>query len=405
MSGWDQFRARIASMRRPDGRVIAAAIVIGAGTAAAAPPEEPLPQEPDESVAERAERVFDRIWRFATLYENPDSPVLKKLAFRGRFQADFPLFESDQGRYSEPQVRRLRLGLESHWLADLVAHVEVDIDATCEQGEDCSDDAYEGLTDAYLGWTPHEAFELKIGKLSAPFTLDGTTSSNRLLSLERNNVSNNLWFPVEYHAGINVAGRHEGWRYLAGAYSSSTTEEFGDLDAGYFLLVTLARDLSKRLQVPEALLTLNYVYNRADDGNVSTRDLSHVVSLHFRYDTGSWGVRSDLTGGIGYGAQSDLIGLVLMPFYHLNDYFEIVARYTFLNSFDDNGLRFARYESRIESGRGDRYNELFFGINWYLYGHKLKWQSGIKLTRMKDAANDSGDYRGVGWTTGFRMSW
>ncbi|MBW2288834.1 MAG: hypothetical protein JRG80_07480 [Deltaproteobacteria bacterium] len=385
--------------------LIAVLLVSGNGTAAAVPPEELIPRKPDSSVAARAEQAFDRLWGLATLYENRDDPVLKKLAFRGRFQADFPLFESNQGRYSEPQVRRLRLGFESHWLADLVAHVEVDLDATCERGENCDDDAYEGLTDAYLGWSPHEAFELKVGKMSAPFTLDGMTSSNRLLSLERNNLSNNLWFPVEYHAGINVSGRREDWRYLTGAYSSSTTEEFGDLDAGYFLLFTLGHDFSTRLRIPEALLTLNYVYNRADDDNVSTRDLAHVVSLHFRYDTGSWGVRSDLTGGIGYGKQSDLIGLVVMPFYHFNDYLQIVARYTFVNSFDDNGVRFARYESRIEPGLGDRYNELFLGLNWYLHGHKLKLQTGIKLTKMDDAANDGGDYRGVGWTTGIRMSW
>ncbi len=385
--------------------LITTLLAFGAGTAAAISPEDPLPREPDESVAERSKQFFDRIWNLATLYENSDGPILNELAFRGRFQADFPLFESNQGDYSEAQVRRLRLGVESRWFSDFVAHVEVDIDATCERGENCDDDAYEGLTDAYLGWAPHEAFELKLGKISAPFTLDGTTSSNRLLSLERNNVSNNLWFPVEYHTGINVSGRHEAWRYLAGAYSSSTTEEFGDLDAGYFLLFTLAHDFSTRLQVPEALLTLDYVYNQADEDNVSTRDLAHVVSLHFRYDTGAWGLRSDLSGGIGYGTQSDLIGLTLMPFYHINSYFQIVARYTFLKSFDDNGVRFARYESRIESGRGDRYNELFFGLNWYLYGHKLKWQTGVKLTQMDDAADDGGDYRGVGWTTGFRMSW
>jgi phosphate-selective porin OprO/OprP len=392
-------------VRRLTRALITGLLAFGTGDAAALPPEEPLATDPGESVAERSKQVFDRLWGFATLYENPDNPILNKLAFRGRFQADFPLFESDQGSYSEAQVRRLRLGFKSRWFRDFVAHFEVNLDASCEQDENCDETAYEGLTDAYLGWAPHEAFELKLGKLSAPFTLDGTTSSNRLLSLERNNVSNNLWFPVEYHTGVNVSGQHEAWRYLAGAYSSSTTKEFEDFGAGYFLLFTLAHDFAKRLQVPEALLTLDYVYNKEDPGNVSTRDLAHVISLHFRYDSGTWGIRSDLSGGIGYGTQSDLIGLSLMPFYHFNSYFQVVARYTFLSSFDDNGVRFSRYESRIESGRGDRYNELFFGLNWFLYGHKLKWQTGVKLTKMDDAANDGGDYRGVGWTTGFRMSW
>jgi phosphate-selective porin OprO/OprP len=391
-------------------RSLPLALIIGlfvatVGAVEAAPPAEPTSDDSNSPQAGRATRIFDRIWGLATLYENADNPVLKKFAFRGRFQADFPLFESNQGDYSEPQVRRLRLGFKSHWLADLVVHVEVDIDATCEAGERCDDDAYEGLTDAYIGWAPLEAFELKLGKSSAPFTLDGMTSSTRLLTPERDNVSNNLWFPVEYHTGINASGRFDSWRYLAGVYSSSTTEEFGNLDGGYFLLLTLAHDFSKRLGVRESLLTLNYVYNRADAKNVSTRDLAHVVSLHFRFDTGTWGFRSDLSGGIGYGTQSDLIGLTLMPFYHLGRHFQIVARYTFVESFGDNGVRFARYESQIASGTGDRYNEGFLGLNWFIYGHRFKLQTGLTYTHMHDAANDGGDYRGWGWTTGLRMSW
>ena len=257
---------------------------------------------PDASAVEpgRAQQIFDRIWGAATLYEDAENPVLKRLRFRGRFQADFPLYRADQGRYSEAQVRRVRLGFESNWVADLTVHVEADIDASCERDEPCDDDAYEGLTDAYLRWAPSEAFELKVGKLSAPFTLDGATSSSRLLSLERNNLTNNLWFPVEYHTGIGASGRVDVWRYRLGAYSSTTTENFGQLDGGYFFLVTLARDLSRLLQVPEALLRLDYVYNRADAKNVGTRDLAHVVSLNLRFDAGAWGFRTDLSGGIGY---------------------------------------------------------------------------------------------------------
>jgi phosphate-selective porin OprO/OprP len=379
--------------------------MVATGSSAAAPPPTDASGDPTSTLSERAKQIFDRIWSYRILYENADNPVLKKFALRGRFQADFPLFGSNQGSYSEAQVRRLRLGFKSHWLADLTLHVEADIDVSCEASEDCTDDAYEGLTDAYLQWAPLEAFSLKVGKLSAPFTLDGATSSNRLLSLERNNLSNNLWFPVEYHAGVGASGRFGAWRYRAGAYSSSTTENFGNLDGGTFFLATISHDFSERLRVSEALLTLDYVYNRADEKNVSTRDLAHVVSLHFRFDTGRWGIRSDLTGGIGYGTQSDLMGLVAMPFYNFNDFFQIVARYTWLHSFDDNGVRFGRYESRIESERGDRYDEIFVGLNWFIYGHRFKLQTGFKYTWMQDGARDGGDYRGWGWTTGLRLSW
>ncbi|MBW2272862.1 MAG: hypothetical protein JRG96_06300 [Deltaproteobacteria bacterium] len=376
-----------------------------AGPSTAAPAEAEASADAAAPLGERTRQVFDRIWGYATFYDDPEGPILRRLAFKGRFQVDFPLFESNRGDYSEPQVRRLRLGLKADWAANLVAHLEVDLDVTCEKGESCQEDAYDRITDAYVSWKPNEAFGLKLGKASAGFTLDGATSSRSLITLERNNVSNNLWFPIEYHLGVSASGKHNRWRYLAGVYSSATSDELDAFGGGFFTLLTLARDFSKQLGAAEALLTLNYVYNQADKDNIATRDLSHVGSLHFRFDTGTFGFRSDLSGGIGYGSQSDLIGLALVPFYHFNEYFQLVGRYTFIESFGDDGIRFARYENRIELERGDRYNEFFVGLNWFIYDHEFKVQTGFKYTMMDDLGQGGGDYRGWGWTTGLRMSW
>ena len=82
-----------------------------------------------------------------------------------------------------------------------------------------------------------------------------------------------------------------------------------------------------------------------------------------------------------------------------------VLRYTWLGSEDDNGIRFGRYEREIESGRGNRYRELFAGFNWFIYGHKLKWQTGLQYTTMDDDANDGGEYEGWGVSTAVRISW
>jgi phosphate-selective porin OprO/OprP len=186
------------------------------GAVAAEPPATVREGDSPAPENDRVTQFFDRLWGYPTLYENPDNPVLRKLRFVGRFQADFPLFDANRGDYDEPQVRRLRLGLHSRWRYHLTLHAETDLDATCERGDDCDDDAYEGLTDAYLGWAPAEVFALRLGKISAPFTLDGSTSSKRLLTLERNNVANNIWFPTEYHTGIDVSGRVDSSRFRAG---------------------------------------------------------------------------------------------------------------------------------------------------------------------------------------------
>ena len=289
---------------------VAHALPSGAEASADAHAKPPDASEADRSAVSALTKFSDRVWGFVTLYDNPDNPVIEKFAIRGRFQADFPLFHSDQGHYSEAQVRRFRLGFKSRWFADLLLHVEADLDLSCEQIEVCDDDAYEGLTDAYLGWAPNEAFEIKVGKMSAPFTLDGSTSSNHLLTLERNNVSNNLWFPVEYHAGIRVSGEPGSWRYLAGVYSSSTTEEFGSFDGGVFLLLTLAHDFSQRFEVDELLLSFNYVYNESDPDNVSTRDLAHVGSMQLRFESGRWAFIGSLRSyRLRHSERSDRSGI------------------------------------------------------------------------------------------------
>ena len=97
--------------------------------------------------------------------------------------------------------------------------------------------------------------------------------------------------------------------------------------------------------------------------------------------------------------------MMAMPFYNVTDDLQLVGRYTFVASQNVNGVRLNRYERQLVSDRGDRYNEIYFGLNYYFYGHKLKLQSGINFADMRDRANDGGAYSGVAWTTGFRMSW
>jgi phosphate-selective porin OprO/OprP len=157
--------------------------------------------------------------------------------------------------------------------------------------------------------------------------------------------------------------------------------------------------------VNEALLAGNYVYQNPDPENTFTRQLQHMVSVNFKLGADKWGVRTDVSAAAGYLGQSDLWGVMAMPFVNVTDKLQFVGRYTFLKSDDPNGVRLALYENRVVPGRGDQYNELYIGANYYFYGHKLKLQSGVQFGDMSDSANDGGAYSGVSWTTGLRVSW
>jgi phosphate-selective porin OprO/OprP len=233
----------------------------------------------------------------------------------------------------------------------------------------------------------------------------GDIVEETLLTLQRSNLSNNLWFPAEYFTGITLAGSAgTQWFWKAGIFSSDGSEELSHFEAAWFSLLSLGRDFAGDLGLDRAVVRIDHVYNEEDE-EADTRDLSQVLSLVTRWEKGGWGLWTDLSAGRGYGGQSDLWGISLMPFYDITTRLQTVLRFTWIKSKEDNGVRLGRYENRIVDGRGDEYSEIYGGLNLFLYGHKLKWQTGLQYSDMRDGAGDGGAYAGWGLTTGLRLSW
>jgi phosphate-selective porin OprO/OprP len=262
------------------------------------------------------------------------------------------------------------------------------------------------LTDAYVQWSRSPKFVVTGGKQGMPFTMDGSTSSKELLTIDRSNLTNNIWFTEEYLPGASVSGRVAPWTYRFGVYSSGErNKEFGEFNGSAATLVLVGYDFAQRLGVDEALLAANYVYQSPDSKNTFTRPLEHIVSINFSLEEPRWGFRGDLSIAQGYLGQSDLDGVMAMPYVNLTDKLQLIGRYTFVGSDDKNGVRLATYENKIVSGRGDTYHEGYLGANYFFYGHKLKLQTGLQWADMADRAADGGTYHGLSWTTGIRVGW
>ena len=112
-----------------------------------------------------------------------------------------------------------------------------------------------------------------------------------------------------------------------------------------------------------------------------------------------WG---DLSFSNGYGSQSDVWGTQLMPFYDFTDKIQGVFSYTYVESKDALDVDVTRYERDL-AGRGDEMKEYFFGVNYFFYGHKLKWQNAIQYSEMDNLGTKV--YEGWGYTSGLRISW
>lgn len=350
--------------------------------------------------AEREASVYDKVWSYAEWFRNDANPVIQSFQFTGRFQLDHAVGDPHQGHHEEWNIRRFRLGAKARLFQEFTLHGEVDLNPQEP------DPLYQRMTDMYLAWSRNQDLIVTLGKQSAPFTLEGSTSSKELLTVDRGNLANNLWFPNEYFPGVSLSGRPKQWRYWAGLYSSGAGDrEFGEFNGGVFAVGTLGYDFARQFKVQQALLSLNYVRHETDSQSTWTRHLGNIGSLQFRFDTGRWGVHSEVAAGTGDLGQSDLWGAVLLPFYNLTEKLQVAGRYTYLHSAGENGLRLALYENQVVAGRGDEYHEVYLGVNYYLYRHRLKLQTGLSYADMQDRAKDGGKYSGWSWTTGLRIAW
>ena len=158
--------------------------------------------------------VFDNVWSYAILYEDEDNRFIQKIALSGRLQPDSAWFDADEGHFNDELWRRFRFGFKSDVFRNWVVHLEGDFNLNNKPGE-----MYSRLTDAYVGWSPTDSLTIKALKQSAGFTLDGATSSKKLLTMQRNNLTNNLWFTSEYFTGLIAKGDiGPNWSYQAGIF-------------------------------------------------------------------------------------------------------------------------------------------------------------------------------------------
>ena len=356
-------------------------------------------------VSKASESRFEDAWNFADLYNNDQGDYFK---LSGRLQMDSTWVNSEQGDYNDLLWRRFRFGFKGK-TGEIKYALEADINLN-----DPLADSYNRLTDANVSWLLNKDTEVKFLKHAAPFTLDGKTSSKKLLTPQRNNLTNNLWFTAEYFTGISVKSKlNNGWAYNSGIFSSDGSDEISISDGSYFLLASTSKKLASNSLWDKGEVSFDYVYNDTHvDGN--TRNFSQVFSSSGKLNKNDWTLASDISWGQGDLGQSDLFGFVIMPSYKQSEKIEWVARYTYLNSSEDNGVRLGRYddrvvdehgESSVDGERGNKYQEIYGGVNYYLNGHKLKLQAGLQYAKMEDDANDGGAYEGWNFTVSMRSYW
>lgn len=361
-----------------------------------------LDRAPVTTAAQSQPSSYDQLWSLATLYKDKDNPWLQEISLFGRIHANWASEQFDVGDWSDWEARRVRAGIRIKFLEQFDLKTET-------RFLPFNDPIYDGLTEASLTWDADPAFRVTVGKQLPRYTQEGEISSNELLTIERSLLANTFWVGEDnYSTGISFAGEIGAWQYSAAVLSGETDKAFGKLDAGFYGFAGIGYDFAKTLHIERAVLRADYVYNDGNTSNTTTKPFSQTALLGLDVKQGRYGLVANVAAGSGLGKQPDVWGLVLIPTYALTKKLELVGRYTFLDSNGADGIRpQRRYENEvpdINGTRGNQYQAFYAGLNYYLYGHKLKFQTGIEYSQMKDRAHNGGAYEGWSYLGGVRLS-
>jgi len=354
---------------------------------------------PPRSAADR----FETFWAGARLYENPESRAIQSLSLVGRYHGQYWTVDSALGDERGWDNRRMIFGVQSRLYDDYVIDIQMHIN-------DSFSPVYDGLYTASLNWKPSgKKGSLILGRLDYVYTgLERSTSSKKLVTIERGLLAAQL-MPGEV-VGVHSETQMGGLSLRPAVYSGQIGDEFSDFSAGAAYGLGLSYPVSAFYD--KGTFTLDVLYN---DGNVSNNAFEpyrQIISIWHQGQKGRFRLGVDLTAGQGeFSGAPDVFGLTLIPTYDIadnvllgGDRLQIATRYQYVASDGENGLSIPRrYEREVTVGKGDRYDAIYLGLNYLIYGDRLKLMAGAEYAELRDRASDGGDYQGWTYLAGLRF--
>ena len=350
----------------------------------------------------QAVNIYDRIWAVPILYENPDHPGIQSFALIGRYHGQYWSVNAHQGDAADWENRRKIVGFSSKWFQSFTLQAQMYLQTD-------GGSLYGGLYEAFIKWSPaNKNISLSVGRLDYLFTgYERSQSSKKINVIERGLLVNQI-MPAEV-VGAHLSGQRGRFSYHAGWFSRSIEEEFDDFDSGSAAVVGVAYETA--LFYEKGSLHFDYLHNPGESEGNAFRPYHHVASLWHRGESGRLEVGADLTVAQPLEAGGHVFGLTIEPSWILTnelfgnqDPLQVVLRYQYATSSRDNGLVLQRrYEQKVTHGEGNNYQALYTGLNYFLYGQKLKLMAGGEYAHMKDDADDGGKYSGWTWFGAIRL--
>lgn len=411
------------------------------------------------------------IFDYSTLYENEDNCLIQMVKIAGRYHGQYysQSLEHTSGQHwgaNYWEHRRFRLGIDIDFLNDFTFFNNWNISDSSRNGSGFRDHAGEGLHEGdffgtidemYIKWDPScgalddMGFSLTVGKQKQKITREFSTSSKRILTIERSHIVNEVADkkPWGVQVGLKAFGAKHKFGYWLGGFENSYGEgpanpnrdphwlafEDGRHGASYNLEYELSDNTS---------LFFDYVFTNNDNGRQSPQGLNtdesalnaynhtFAIGTETEWDLGHcdrkaglitdiiWGVdREDdsntgLANVAGFNdaieSGEDTFGFVVLPYYDITERLQLVAKYSYASL-----SRLQRTQRRDNVGNTPRFNledvhTFYAGLNYYICDHNLKIMAGYEhlsaaIHEGSAAAVDNGGLTGDSWMIGVRTYW
>ncbi len=386
------------------------------------------------------ETAFDKMWSAFTLYKDENNPILQEFSLQGRLQVqyadghangdhfdiqDYANSGKDENVWGDHlEARRAYLGFKSKWFQNWKVEGQIDVDTDGLDGNTGEHTLYKDIYDLYVTYAPTDAFNVSIGKQEIKFSREQEISSKEILTFERSHVTNILHPGNLTGAWVSGKGIDDHWLYELGIYGNDQVREFSNFDGGAIMLGKVGYDYSSQSGLDSAIASFRYLHNTQPGFKSSEIDPNYAapttpaftdcIALSNDIVHGRFGFTTDVLYGFGYQGtaeqagvskslnQSDVFAINLIPSYFIADGLQVVGRLQYATSADPNGLSLpGRYEAMAPTTdkKGNSYASAYLGLNYYIYGHKLKLMNGIEYSHL-----GGGDYDGYTFLSGMRFA-
>lgn len=349
--------------------------------------------------AEESENFF--LEELPVFYDNEENFWLQKAKLGGILQYQMAWIHSSQESDFADEFRRLRLGGR----LDFARHFQLRGSWNISP---YFDPVYESTSQIFVQWSPYGnskkqmgKFSVSLGKMKPGFSREYGTSAKKLRVLERSLLSAQI--QPRKSVGVRLSQTQGSWGYQVSLFSGEKRSNWAELQNKWLFLAELDWQ-------PNEILEFQFQYMAAHASRGRGTKPVHGVSLsgavNEKYQAGRFALEWECLGLLHGANGGNACSFLITPRWQITKQWELIARYQFAFSRQEAGLRLNKRYQRIAAPRksdqyGSTYQALYLGINYYHFGHKLKWMNGVEWARL--GRRNSNSLESISITTGVRI--